>query len=149
MIAVQGKTKSEIVSVQQKPVGVTHEKPIITQQVNVEVKHEKTVGAQEVNVDLIKPNFKLKSETIPTEIPVLHHHLEERIAEVISNVPMPEVTCLVEGEGWSCKNYTDIDDNKDPQMCSTYAAEIYFHLRTAEVSVLNSACELIHEMNYF
>eukprot|EP00250_Pteridium_aquilinum_P008943 c18327_g1_i1 orf=600-1547(+) len=30
----------------------------------------------------------------------------------------------VEGEGWSCKNYTNIDDNiKDPQMCSSERAK--------------------------
>lgn len=39
----------------------------------------------------------------------------------------------VEDEGWSSKNYMDIDNHKDPQMCSAYAAEIYHHLRMAEV----------------
>lgn len=39
----------------------------------------------------------------------------------------------VEGEGWSCKNYTDIDNNKDPQMCCSYAPDIYFHLCMAEL----------------
>eukprot|EP00250_Pteridium_aquilinum_P008944 c18327_g1_i3 orf=600-2111(+) len=40
----------------------------------------------------------------------------------------------VEGEGWSCKNYTNIDDNiKDPQMCSSYAPDIYFYLQNAEL----------------
>lgn len=39
----------------------------------------------------------------------------------------------VEGEGWSSKNYMDIDNHKDPQMCSAYAAEIYHHLRMAEL----------------
>lgn len=37
-------------------------------------------------------------------------------------------------EGWSSKNYTDIDnDHKDPQMCSSYATDIYHHLRMAEL----------------
>ncbi|KAI5084320.1 hypothetical protein GOP47_0000489 [Adiantum capillus-veneris] len=35
--------------------------------------------------------------------------------------------------GWSSKNYMDIDNHKDPQMCSAYAAEIYHHLRMAEL----------------
>eukprot|EP00250_Pteridium_aquilinum_P006629 c16507_g1_i1 orf=749-2329(-) len=39
----------------------------------------------------------------------------------------------VEEEGWSSKNYMDIDNHKDPQMCSAYAAEIYHHLRMAEL----------------
>ena len=104
---------------------------------NVEVRREKSVCVQRVNVGKVKENVKLKTETIATEtLHVVHHHVEERIAaEVVSNVPMPEVASFIEGEGWSCKSYTDIDDSKDPQMCSTYAADIYFHLRTAEVSV--------------
>lgn len=123
-------------NLQAKPVGNPHEKLANAQQANVEVRHEKSVCVQQVNVEKVKENVKLKTETISTEIlHVVHHHLEERIAEVVSNVPMPEVASLIEGEGWSCKSYTDIDDSKDPQMCSTYAAEIYFHLRTAEVSV--------------
>ncbi|KAI5058877.1 hypothetical protein GOP47_0027047 [Adiantum capillus-veneris] len=40
----------------------------------------------------------------------------------------------LEGEGWSCKNYTDIDENiKDPQMCGSYVAEIYYYLQMAEL----------------
>lgn len=39
----------------------------------------------------------------------------------------------VEEEGWSSKNYMDIDNHKDPQMCSAYAAEIYHHLRMSEL----------------
>ncbi|MCO5600335.1 hypothetical protein L7F22_054446 [Adiantum nelumboides] len=38
-----------------------------------------------------------------------------------------------EEAGWSSKNYMDIDNHKDPQMCSAYAAEIYHHLRMAEL----------------
>lgn len=40
----------------------------------------------------------------------------------------------LEDEGWSSKNYTDIDEDlKDPQMCGSYAADIYQHLRMAEL----------------
>ncbi|KAH7296597.1 hypothetical protein KP509_26G030100 [Ceratopteris richardii] len=35
--------------------------------------------------------------------------------------------------GWSTKNYLDIDNHKDPQMCSAYATEIYDHFRMAEL----------------
>ncbi len=40
-----------------------------------------------------------------------------------------------EASGWSCKlSFQDIDHGQtDPQMCSMYAAEIYEHLRMAEV----------------
>ncbi|MCO5591047.1 hypothetical protein L7F22_045023 [Adiantum nelumboides] len=40
----------------------------------------------------------------------------------------------LEGEGLFCKNYTNIDDNiKDPQMCCSYAPEIYYYLQMAEL----------------
>jgi len=40
-----------------------------------------------------------------------------------------------EASGWSCKlSFQDIDHGQtDPQMCSMYAAEIYEHLRMAEI----------------
>jgi hypothetical protein len=40
-----------------------------------------------------------------------------------------------EASGWSNKlSFQDIDnDHSDPQMCSTYATDIYEHLRMAEV----------------
>lgn len=45
--------------------------------------------------------------------------------------------CLQQSE-WSrgALRYTDIDnDHFEPQMCTTYAADIYEHLRVAEVSL--------------
>lgn len=43
--------------------------------------------------------------------------------------------CSSETSGWSSGlSFQDIDnDHSDPQMCSTYASDIYVHLRMAEI----------------
>jgi type III secretory pathway component EscV len=48
---------------------------------------------------------------------------------------LPDDSSSSEASGWSNKlSFQDIDHGQsDPQMCSMYAAEIYEHLRRAEV----------------
>ncbi len=48
---------------------------------------------------------------------------------------LPDDSSSSEASGWSNKlRFQDIDHGQsDPQMCSMYAAEIYEHLRRAEV----------------
>eukprot|EP00249_Psilotum_nudum_P006255 c19588_g2_i2 orf=163-1740(+) len=42
--------------------------------------------------------------------------------------------CHADEQGLASKNFTDIDsDHKDPQMCSSYATDIYHHLRMGEL----------------
>ena len=58
-----------------------------------------------------------------------------KILKVLSGGLFSDANVNGEGEGWSSKTYMDIDNHKDPQMCSAYAADIYRHLRVAEVRV--------------